>query len=106
MGSIRQLWHAGVARGRATYHRAMRWIVRNVPPGARTLLGLLLIVGGVFGFLPILGFWMIPLGVAVILLDVTMIRRWRRGRRVDWGWRRRRQQADPVATAPREDGDP
>jgi hypothetical protein len=30
------------------------------------------------GFLPILGFWMIPLGVAVILLDIRVFRRWRR----------------------------
>ena len=60
------------------YARALRWIVRHVPPGARTLLGLLLIVGGIFGFLPVLGFWMIPLGVAVILLDVAVVRRWAR----------------------------
>ncbi len=71
------------------YNRAMRWVVRNVPPGARTLLGLLLIVGGVFGFLPILGFWMIPLGVGVILLDVALVRRWRRGRQVRWSRRSR-----------------
>ena len=27
-------------------------------------------IGGVFGFLPILGFWMLPLGVAFIALDL------------------------------------
>jgi|TARA_Y100001935_G_C17213234_1_gene461218 hypothetical protein len=27
-------------------------------------------VGGIFGFLPILGFWMFPLGVALVLLDI------------------------------------
>ena len=37
--------------------------------------GLLLIVGGVFGFLPVLGFWMIPLGAAIIAVDVTLMRR-------------------------------
>lgn len=70
-----------VERGRRTYRSGMRWIVRHVPPGARTLVGLLLIVGGFFGFLPILGFWMIPLGIAVILLDVTLLRRRFSGRR-------------------------
>ncbi len=50
--------------------RRLVWIRRNVPPGARTLLGLVLIIGGVFGFLPILGFWMVPLGVLVVALDV------------------------------------
>ncbi|MDW4498507.1 hypothetical protein R5H30_10985 [Sulfitobacter sp. D35] len=53
-----------------TIGRALVRIRRRVPPGARLLLGLLLIVGGFFGFLPILGFWMIPLGVAVAALDV------------------------------------
>ncbi len=43
--------------------------------GLRTLIGLLLIIGGIFGFLPILGFWMIPLGVAVILIDWAQMRR-------------------------------
>ena len=39
------------------------------------MLGLALIIGGVFGFLPVLGFWMIPLGVAVIFLDTVLVRR-------------------------------
>ncbi|GGG65842.1 hypothetical protein GCM10011415_10790 [Salipiger pallidus] len=52
---------------------------RRVPPGLRLLLGALLMVGGVFGFLPILGFWMIPLGVAVAALDVVPL--WRAGLR-------------------------
>lgn len=33
---------------------------------ARFGLGVLLIGGGVFGFLPVLGFWMFPLGVLLI----------------------------------------
>jgi len=36
----------------------------------RSLVGLLLMVGGIFGFLPVLGFWMFPLGVAFIALDI------------------------------------
>lgn len=56
-------------------------IHRRVPPGLRTLLGLLLVAGGFLGFLPILGFWMIPLGVAVIGLDVApLVRAWKRRR--------------------------
>jgi hypothetical protein len=51
-------------------------IRRRVPPGLRLILGLLLIVGGILGFLPILGFWMIPLGVAVAALDVIPLWRW------------------------------
>lgn len=64
-----------------------RWslrIRRYVPPGARAPLGLLLIAGGLFGFLPILGFWMIPLGIAVVAMDIGAVvaawRRWREGK--------------------------
>jgi hypothetical protein len=52
---------------------------QRVPPGGRLILGLLLMVGGVFAFLPVLGLWMIPLGVAVAALDVMPL--WRRLRR-------------------------
>ena len=31
--------------------------------------------GGVFGFLPILGFWMFPLGLALIALDLPPTRK-------------------------------
>ena len=48
---------------------------RRVPPGLRLVLGLLLIIGGILGFLPILGFWMIPLGVAVAMLDLVPLYR-------------------------------
>lgn len=54
--------------------RALEW-GEKVPFGLRTLLGLVLMVAGVFGFLPILGFWMLPLGVAFIALDVPPLRR-------------------------------
>lgn len=74
---------------------------RRIPPGPRTLLGLAFVVGGIFGFLPILGFWMLPLGVVLILLDLRSLRR--QGGR----WTVRRSQAkdqrintDPQSTSP------
>ena len=48
---------------------------KKVPPVLRSLLGLLLIGFGVLGFLPILGFWMVPLGALFIALDVPPWRR-------------------------------
>ena len=49
---------------------------------ARIVVGVLLMAGGVVGFLPILGFWMIPLGVVVAALDVKpILRRWRTRRK-------------------------
>ena len=66
---------------RARLKRSLVQIRRRVPPGFRTLLGLLLVAGGIVGFLPVLGFWMIPLGVLVIGLDVKPVLRWLRKRR-------------------------
>ena len=56
-------------------YTALRWGRERVPPGMRTVLGILFMIGGVFGFLPILGFWMFPLGVAFVALDIPFARR-------------------------------
>ena len=56
-------------------YRVLHWGNTHVPPGFRTLLGFLFMIGGVFGFLPVLGFWMLPLGVAFVALDVPPARR-------------------------------
>jgi hypothetical protein len=63
---------------------------------ARIALGGALIVGGVAGFLPILGFWMLPLGLLVLSVDLPAVRRWRRRTGVWWG---RRGQARAAARA-------
>ncbi|WP_042086740.1 hypothetical protein [Iodidimonas nitroreducens] len=41
----------------------------------RIVLGVLLLFGGVLGFFPILGFWMFPLGVMVLSMDLHPVRR-------------------------------
>jgi len=45
---------------------------------ARLGIGAVLIIGGIMGFLPILGFWMVPLGLVILSVDVPIVRRWRR----------------------------
>ena len=44
----------------------------------RIAAGCTLILGGVLGFLPVLGFWMIPLGIFVLSIDMHWARRLRR----------------------------
>ncbi len=44
----------------------------------RILVGILLVILGFFGFLPVLGFWMIPLGLGILSYDIAQIRRLRR----------------------------
>jgi hypothetical protein len=44
----------------------------------RLAIGTALLLGGLLWFLPILGLWMIPLGLLVLSVDVAIVRRWRR----------------------------
>jgi hypothetical protein len=60
-------------------------------------IGVLLVVGGVLGFLPILGFWMVPLGLLVLSYEFSRMRRWRRRSAVWWGRRRGPPKADGAA---------
>ena len=59
-----------------------------MPALPRRLAGVLLIFGGLLGFFPILGFWMIPLGLLVLSVDfrwarkaylsvISWLRKWR-----------------------------
>jgi len=59
----------------------------------RITLGILFIIGGFFGWLPILGFWMIPLGLLFLSIDFAIARRWRRKLIVWWGRRKRKKKA-------------
>lgn len=67
--------------------RGIRRAHVSVPWGVRSLLGLVLMIGGLLGFLPVLGFWMVPLGAVLIALDIPPFRR----RLVAWSRRHRRR---------------
>ena len=45
-----------------------------MPFGIRSVVGVLFMGGGILGFLPILGFWMFPLGIAFVALDIPWTR--------------------------------
>lgn len=60
----------------------------------RIFMGVLLVLFGLVGFLPIVGYWMIPFGLLVLSYDIPRVRRWRRQIEVSWGrWRQRRKEA-------------
>ncbi len=79
--------------------RWIRWL--RSPPARRVRLpaGLLLVVGGVFSILPVLGLWMLPLGLLLLAQDLPFLRR-PMGRALVWTerrwrrWKRRRQRAN------------
>ncbi len=60
---------------------------------ARIAVGVALIFCGILGFLPILGFWMIPLGFFVLSQDIPAVRRQRR--KISLWWGRRQQSRKP-----------
>jgi hypothetical protein len=55
---------------------------------ARILIGILLICGGLVGFLPFLGFWMIPLGILILSYDIPRVRLFRQ--KIAAWWRNRK----------------
>jgi hypothetical protein len=78
---------------------SLRFGGRRIPlPQARWLritLGVALVILGCFGFLPILGFWMIPFGLLVLSQDIAVVRRWRRRAEVRWArWRASRRRPE------------
>jgi hypothetical protein len=67
----------------------------------RIPLGILLVIGGILSFLPILGLWMLPLGLLLLAIDLPFLQRPMsatvlRGERQWKIWRRsRRDKAAP-----------
>ena len=75
-------------KGRARLDRQFNRLQRRIPdfaarllerirrPEARWIripLGLLLVLGGIFSFLPVLGIWMLPLGLLLLALDLVFL---------------------------------
>jgi len=81
--------------------RFVGWVLdRHKDSGSRWLrvpVGIVLVIGGLAGFLPVLGFWMVPVGLVLLARDVPPLRRpvrrfllWAERRYLMWKARRRR----------------
>ena len=55
--------------------KAVAWLRRPESRYARIPLAGLLIVGGTFSFLPVLGIWMLPLGLVLFAQDVPVLQK-------------------------------
>ncbi len=64
-------------------------------------LGIVLVGCGFLGFLPVLGFWMIPLGFLVLSVDLPAVRRWRRQLTVWWYRKKDERKNSKPDAAPR-----
>lgn len=76
---------------RSFFAARFRALKTTGPHWLRQTVGMLLVVGGVFGFLPVLGYWMLPLGLALLAVDFPIARRLNRNLQVWWGRFRQRQ---------------
>ncbi|KZC43138.1 MULTISPECIES: hypothetical protein [Rhodanobacter] len=78
--------------------QSLRWLRGPSARWVRIPAGLLFIAGGIFSILPVLGFWMLPLGLLLLAQDLSFLRRPMR-RAVLWmerrwaRWKRRHQRA-------------
>lgn len=72
--------------------KTFREKVSRWPKPVRIIVGILFVLCGLVGFLPILGFWMVPLGLAILAIDIPIVKKlvhrvttafnkWRRKRR-------------------------
>jgi hypothetical protein len=60
-------------------------------PLLRIVLGVGMVIGGLVGFLPVLGFWMVPVGLAILAIDFPPVRRFQRRMTIRLGnWLHRR----------------
>ena len=57
----------------AFFARVIDWVRRPTSRLVRLPMGGLLVFGGLLGFLPIFGFWMLPLGLILIARDVPAL---------------------------------
>jgi hypothetical protein len=55
--------------------RFVGWLRKPSSRLARIPLAILLIAGGIFSFLPVLGLWMLPLGLLLFAQDVPILQR-------------------------------
>jgi hypothetical protein len=63
-----------IARFAPASRRLIETLLKSHMRLVRVPLGILMIVGGVFSFLPVLGVWMLPLGLMLLAVDVPLLR--------------------------------
>ncbi|MBU1303977.1 MAG: hypothetical protein KKF33_00455 [Alphaproteobacteria bacterium] len=77
-----------MVKHRARLDRQFDRLERRIPPKVASMLvslrqprarwvrvplGILLVLGGIFSFLPVLGIWMLPLGLLLLAIDLAFL---------------------------------
>ena len=53
----------------------IRWLRKPNSFAVRVIVAIMLVLGGIFSFLPVLGLWMLPLGLLLISQDVLFLQK-------------------------------
>ena len=88
-----------IARSAPASRRPIDALLQHGMRLVRVPVGILLVFGGLLSFLPVLGVWMLPLGVMLLAVDIPLLRprvsaaliRFRRW----WAVRRHKKKPDP-----------
>lgn len=74
-------------------HGVVRALLRPYLWPVRLVLAALLVLGGLLSFLPVLGIWMLPLGIILLAIDAPFLAPVvaKYVTRARWWWRRRRR---------------
>ncbi|NUR10777.1 MAG: hypothetical protein HOQ20_02865 [Bradyrhizobium sp.] len=83
--------------GVAQAQHAVTYLLKPSSRWVRIPSGTLLVLGGVLSFLPVLGVWMLPLGLALLAEDVPALRS-SRAKVLDWVERKKPHWLDPAAS--------
>ena len=81
----------------------LTWIRRPSARLVRIPFGVVMVFGGVLSFLPILGIWMLPLGLMLLAIDFPPLQRpvaWAIIRGQRWWELRRRRKRKAAVTSP------
>lgn len=72
---IRRTFRRVERRFPGRFARFLRWLRQPGSLWVRIPLAALLVLAGLVGFLPVLGFWMLPLGLLLLAHDLPLLRR-------------------------------
>ena len=53
----------------------IRWLRKPNSFAVRVIVAIILVLGGIFSFLPVLGLWMLPLGLLLISQDLPFLQK-------------------------------
>ncbi len=63
-----------IVRGTPSTRKPVEWLLHDRTRLYRVPIAILFLLGGVFSFLPVLGVWMLPVGLMLLAVDVPILR--------------------------------